>query len=401
MIKVLYLSFNDPDLSPGVFQKEREFCEFFGELGRDHHMEFTGLCIVTSLTQKPESIRNGRYLELKKIPSLPYRMFSQIPLFCSLFRIRPVFTQAYEDIANYNPDIIIWRYNITSVPGIFNPKKVCPEVILVSEHQAKEIEELCISFVGRILSPLVKHMGIKVLRGVDAVLGVTTEITSYELAMAGKNIPSLTLTNSIDVKQYPLKNKEGLSNNTFRLLYVGSNTTDWHGLDRLLKGMAGYHGDIRLELHLAGNVSSSVKRLIRSLKLDAHVFVHGYVTGKELDSLFDITDVAVGTLGMHRKKLTHGSTLKVREYMARGIPFMISYTDDDLSTDLPYVFVAPADESPIDIEKVIRFSRKIHSTYGSDLSTVMHAYALEHMDYRIKTIKLLEFIVSILRSLKH
>jgi len=398
MTKVMYLSFNDPDLSPGVFRKEREFCEFFGELGRDYDMEFYGLCLVTSLNKEPESIPFGHHLTVKEIPSLPYRIFSRIPLFCSLFRIRPIFNQAYRDIILYNPDVLIWRYSITSVPGIFNPKKVCPNVLLMSEHQSKEIEELRMTFPGRILSPLMKHNGGKVLRHVDAVLGVTSEITNHELALIGRDIPSFTLTNSIDVKQYPLKNHREPSDNTLRLLYVGSNTAEWHGLDRLLKGMADYCGDMRLELHLVGHVSGSIQRLTQFLKIESRVITHGYVTGKDLDSLFDHSELAIGTLGIHRKKLTHGSTLKVREYMARGIPFMISYTDDDLSPDLPYVLIAPPDDRPIDMDKVTQFAKDIYSAYGTDVSQKMRTYAFEHMDYRVKTIKLINFINSFQQS---
>ena len=73
----------------------------------------------------------------------------------------------------------------------------------MSEHQAKELEELSMTLPGRILYPLMKRNARKVLENIDAVLGVTSEITGYELALAGRNIPSLTMTNSIDVEGYP------------------------------------------------------------------------------------------------------------------------------------------------------------------------------------------------------
>ena len=51
-------------------------------------------------------------------------------------------------------------------------------------------------------------------------------------------------------------------------------------------------------------------------------------------------------------------TLKNREYAARGIPFIYSETDSDFD-DMPYVLKAPADESPIDIYRIIDFYRHI------------------------------------------
>lgn len=391
----MYISFNDPDSSPGVFRKEKEFCEIFGEACQNNHMEFKGLCIISALNNTPETIKMDSYYEIKKITSVLYRLFHRIPIFCSIFRIRPVYAQLYKDIIQFKPDVILWRYNITSVPWIFNPKKYLPKVILVSEHQAKELDELRMTSVGGLLSPLIKRIGYRVMQNVDAILGVTSEITAYECDIAGRNISSFTMTNSIDVQRYSLKKLPQLNQNALKLLYIGSNTTAWHGLDRVLKGMASHQGTLQMELHIAGYVSRSIQRLIHSLNIEHLVFSHGYVTGHDLDALFDLADVAIGSLGMHRKNLTHGSTLKVREYMARGIPFMISHSDEDLAPDLPYVFMAPADDTPIDMHKVIEFKRQVYSN-PEQIARTMRTYALEHMDYRMKTRQLMEFIKSLL-----
>lgn len=397
MTKVLYLSFNDPDLSPGVLRKEREFCEFCHEIGKSHGIEFHGLCIVASVKRESETISFGKCYTIKKVPSGPYRFFSRIPIFCSLFRTRPVFDQAYGDIGRLEPDVVIWRYTVTTVPGIFNPKKIRPGLRFITEHQAKEAEELRVTPAGRALYPVIGHMGKRVLSLVDAVIGVTSEITDYELSLIGRDIPSFTLTNSIDVDLYPLKRHREMKDNTLKLLYVGSNTSEWHGLDRILKGMAGYQGGITLELHLAGSVSSSIKNLISSLHIEDRINAHGYVTGRDLDALFDNADVAVGTLGMHRKNLSQGSTLKVREYMARGMPFVISYADDDLSPGLPYVFMAPPDDSPIDMQALVRFILDLHSS-GNEIPEIMRIYAREHMDYQVKVVRLMDFISSLVKQ---
>ena len=71
MKKILYLSFNDPDSSPGVLRKEREFCEAFGEFCSAHDIQFQGLCIAASLNGKHDLARFGKYLSVKRIPSLP------------------------------------------------------------------------------------------------------------------------------------------------------------------------------------------------------------------------------------------------------------------------------------------------------------------------------------------
>ena len=77
-----------------------------------------------------------------------------------------------------------------------------------------------------------------------------------------------------------------------------------------------------------------------------------------MDAMFNLADFAIGSLGRHRSGIQVIKTLKNREYAARGIPFIYSETDSDFD-DMPYVLKAPADESPIDIYRIIDFYRHI------------------------------------------
>lgn len=380
-----------------MFRKEREFCDSFGIICRNNSIEFRGSCIITSSGRSLSIKRYGEYLEMAEIPSAAYRFFYRIPFFCSLFRIRPVFSHAYGIIRSFRPDAVLWRFNITYVPWAFHPNKFHPGMVFITEHQAKEIEELRTSPAGRLLAPLVAWNRQRVLSHVDAVIGVTSEITGYECGLVSRNIPHFTLTNSIRVDDYPLKTWKQIQDNSLRLLYVGSHTAGWQGLDRVLRGMAQYHGDTNIELHVAGYVDRETSNLIHALGITDDVIVHGFRTGADLDRLFDLCDIAVGTLGMHRKNLRYGSTLKVREYMARGIPFIISHEDEDLGQtgSFPFVFNAPADDSPIDLHQVIRFMRGL-SGKSADMSQFMRKYAQDFMDNQVKGTRLLEFIKTLL-----
>ncbi len=393
-LKILYLSFNDPFKSPGVYRKEKEFCQAMQDSCSQRKILFKGINIFTADTREQTDGLQTPDFRIIDVATPAYRLFKSIPLFCSIFRIRPTFSEAYREITSYRPDAIIWRFNITAVPGIFDPKKAHPEVCLISEHQAKEIEELRMTSAGSMAAPIIQRHRDKVFRNIDAVIGVTEEITRYELACAKLDIPSHTMTNGIDVGSYPLKNATATERDSLRLLYVGSHTAHWQGLDRVLEGIAAYHGKVRIELHVAGSMNASTRQLIEKLGIEHHIHAHGYIEGTALNRLFDDCDIAVGTLGMHRKNLTFGSTLKVREYMARGIPFILSYTDEDLCPDLPFVLRAPADDSPIDMGRIHQFTTQLYRTHGVTLSADMHTYALEHMDYKIKIIKLLDFITS-------
>lgn len=89
--------------------------------------------------------------------------------------------------------------------------------------------------------------------------------------------------------------------------------------------------------------------------------LHSALYGKELDAVFEQSDMGIGSLARHRSGIDKIKTLKNREYAARGIPFVYSETDDDFEHQ-PYILKAAPDDSPLDIEKVIRFYQSLKTT---------------------------------------
>jgi len=126
------------------------------------------------------------------------------------------------------------------------------------------------------------------------------------------------------------------------------------------------------------------------------VLFHGFKTDKELDKLFDKCHIAVGSLGIHRLNLKHGSVLKVREYCARGIPFIYSAIDPDFPESFPYRLKVPANENPIEIPSVVEFAGKV--LLDQEHSEKMRRHAEENLDWSIKMKRLFEFIKQIIKE---
>ena len=91
------------------------------------------------------------------------------------------------------------------------------------------------------------------------------------------------------------------------------------------------------------------------------MILHGPLHSEELDAQFEKADFAIGSLGRHRSGIAHIKTLKNREYAARGLAFTYSENDDDFDS-APYVWKAPADESPADIMGLVEFQRALTMT---------------------------------------
>jgi hypothetical protein len=87
--------------------------------------------------------------------------------------------------------------------------------------------------------------------------------------------------------------------------------------------------------------------------------------------VFNRADLGIGSLARHRSNVTYIKTLKNREYAARGIPFIYSETDTDFE-NMPYILKVPADESPIDIKKIIKKYFLISETPEQIRNSVCH-----------------------------
>lgn len=140
----------------------------------------------------------------------------------------------------------------------------------------------------------------------------------------------------------------------------------WHGFDRMLTGLGEYYqqgGEQPLVFHVVGGVSASMmqefRAIIEQYHIEDKVVFHGKLFGAQLDEVFSLCHFAIGSLARHRSGITRIKTLKNREYAARGIPFIYSEEDSDFDQQ-PYVLKAPADESPIDIERIIHFLENHH-----------------------------------------
>ncbi|MFX0132667.1 MAG: hypothetical protein ACFFDN_03370 [Candidatus Hodarchaeota archaeon] len=398
-MRILYLSFENPYLLPGIHKKELEFCKAMFDSCNEFKIHFKGIKIFFPVELKAHSLLSPstEYLELKQIGYSLWNIVSKIFLIKNILQTRQIFQCAYNTISKYKPDVIIFRYKAFSISSVFNPKKVNSNIVFVSEHQSKEIDELK-SFMKSIrrfalISERIRAK--KYFNYVDAITGVTSEIAKYELERAKRNIPFYILSNGIDVNKYPVKRYQKFEGNTLKMICVVSKTMKWQGLDRLLLGMKNYQGDIRFELHIVGMITQEINELLNKLKLKSRVFCHGIKYGKELDSIYNDMHIAIGTLGIHRKNLEYGTPLKVREYIARGIPFLISYKDEDIDSNFPFFLKLAPDDSSLNMEQIIHFTQSIYQKYENKIPIILRNYAAKKLDYNVKTRNYLQFILNL------
>ena len=175
---------------------------------------------------------------------------------------------------------------------------------------------------------------------------------------------TIKISNGIDFDSVKMKTTINDTSKELNLIGVAE-IHEWHGFDRIVRGLADYYSkpqDYLVEFHVIGyffskEIEDEFRKIISDNHMENYVILYGNKHGTELDNLFDKCDFGIGSLGRHRVGIDKIKTLKNREYAARGIPFIYSETDSDFDPK-PYVLKAPADESPIEIQRIIDFYKR-------------------------------------------
>lgn len=196
---------------------------------------------------------------------------------------------------------------------------------------------------------------------------------------------TIRISNGIDFDHIPLRKSQHDTSRELHLIGVAE-IHAWHGFDRLINGLKDYYAlcpEYKVYFHIVGNPSNEqVRRTIETPlhehHLEQYVFLHGARHGAELDELFEAADFAVGSLARHRSGIHNIKTLKNREYAARGFGFVYSETDDDFE-QMPYILKVPADESPVDIGRLVDFFRHQSLTPQEIRDSIRHLSWQEQM----------------------
>lgn len=303
-------------------------------------------------------------------------------------------------------DYVILRYPNGDPSGI----EFASKYNIITEHHTMEIPEY-LSHLKSEVSPIIRVLkmtrlklergyGHEILSHVKGIIGVTDEIMNAELNRVNKVIPSATIPNGIAVKNITQTGFKPFDGKTLDLIMIAGSFSPWHGLDRIISSRNLYRGNVKINLHIVGNIKKADLRHITS-DFSAIKF-YGFKDGAELDEIMKNMNVAISTLALFRKDMNEACTLKTREYTARGIPFVLAYKDTDLRhVDENHRFYLFADNNdlPIDMDRIIDFARQMSKkSYKQSISPYMRAYALKYMDWAAKIQEYWDFVEEVSSS---
>jgi glycosyltransferase involved in cell wall biosynthesis len=297
-----------------------------------------------------------------------------------------------------NYDYVVLRYPFADKSCI----RFAKEYDVISEHHSYEIHELkanlinksstrikLISFVRLLLE---YRYGTKYREQCKGIIAVTDEIRCKEVAKVKKYLPSIAISNGVDVDAIKMTSYRPLRKRNLNMIFVASNPLPWHGLNRILTSIEKYEGAYDITVHIVGDMKSSTMNALSKGK----TIYHGVKDGIELDEIYARSNVAISTLALHLKNLKEAASLKTREYTARGIPFILAYDDPDLAEvdeQRKFFLKFANDNEIVDIDRIVDFLVRIAKRYKEpdELSQYMREYAFHRMDWGVKMKKYVEF----------
>ncbi|WP_066164456.1 glycosyltransferase family protein [Aliarcobacter cryaerophilus] len=370
-MKIAHLNYF-PYFVPGLDKKIKEQAYASKDLGID--IEFV------ILNQDINKIQdNIIYKKIKKSSILKQKLFR--------------FKVIKENFNFDNYDLIILRYPMTTD---FSSQSFIKRYgyKIISEHHTDEIGEL--KTLGNSISNkfriFLENKFSKIyLENVKSIIGVTNEIRILECNKSFTPKKSFVFSNGIDVNKVKIANRIRFTNE-LNAIFVASVFSPWQGLDRVLKGLINYSSNIKINIKLIGKIPKEYDELIIKLqnKNNIYIILKDYVEPKNLNIEYDNQHLAIGTLTQFRTNMQESCPLKVREYIASGIPFIYAYNDSDLNGSEYFTLKLESNDNPIDFEKVIEFAKKID--LEENLQEDMRKFALEKLDWKVKISSLYKFI---------
>lgn len=282
-----------------------------------------------------------------------------LPFFYSSYEKRMIGIKSSKEI-NWNQICYVYIRRITFCKGFIDMlrdiKKNNPNILILMEIPTYPLNG---EYRGmkKIMRYFNNYYTKKMYKYVDYIITYSKDNKIW-------GIKTVQISNAIDFEE--ITEKIFYQSKSLNLIAVAK-FNFWHGYDRVIKGLKEYYQNnkrnLSVFLYLVGDgkVLSKYKKLVREYHLEEYVIFTGPKYGVELDELYNKCQIALDAMGRHRSKVYYNSSLKGKEYGAKGMPIISGVkTEIDFYPNFEYYYRVPANDASIDIEKIIDFYNKIN-----------------------------------------
>lgn len=198
-----------------------------------------------------------------------------------------------------------------------------------------------------------------------------------------KGTKTIRIENGINLDTNPFQARAYVNDGVINVIAV-SDFAVWNGYDRAVKGLGEYYrktGKKDFHLTFVGDKgkAADLVALTKKEKIENLVTFTGALSGRELDCAYAAADIALGALGNHRRKVFANSSLKAKEYAARGMLMILSDAEGMAKEVFDKCYVVKSDESPIDFEGISKWYASIDNKMS--IRRTIHEYATRNFSW--------------------
>lgn len=178
-----------------------------------------------------------------------------------------------------------------------------------------------------------------------------------------QNIP---IINGIVTRRIKLPENEKQSDDN--TLHLGMVATFYpvHGADILIESMHQYycnennHRKIFLHIVGASRHMDAYRETVKNYHLEDYIVFHGYLLNEPLDEVYEKFDIGICEMAAFRRSYPISSSLKCREYLAKGLPIISSIENDAIQNGYPYFKVIDTSDGTLDMREIVSFYDAIY-----------------------------------------
>jgi len=349
-MKLAYLVHLNMDANTGVFKKIYQQIHTWIKLG--HDAELFVITRKLSVAQAVNQLISGSHVFMYK----------------TMIERLQTMNEAIRAILRFSPDATYFRRDMY-YPPIAKLARALPLVLEINSDEGAELWQYNkVQWLYHILTrPLLD-------KNVSGMIFVTNEL-SCKGYYGRLNLPKETVANGIILSDFPQLPISPVSKPN--LLFIGV-PAFWHGIDKIV--------------YLAQKFPEWTFHMIGISKTDiinppSNMVLYGSLNYQDYLDIAIQCHVGIGTLALHRNGMNEASPLKVREYLAMGLPVIIGYKDTDFSGNEPFLLYLPNTENNVrdNLSAIEKFVYKW-------MDKRVERFQIKHLDYNEKERKRLDFI---------
>jgi glycosyltransferase involved in cell wall biosynthesis len=196
------------------------------------------------------------------------------------------------------------------------------------------------------------------------------------------------IPNGIDLERWAVTAPP--TNERPRLVLVAGSAGTWQGVDKAVR-LAAALPDVDVQIVGRDGPEGVPRSGGEGRGRPANVAYLGTLEGDAYRAALAGADAGLGPLALHRKGMDAACPLKVREYLAAGLPVVAAYSDDDLPDDADFVLRIPNTE-----DNVERHAGEVREFVAAWRGRRVSRDAVAHLDQACKEQERLAFFGGVL-----